>query len=177
MEEWTRASGCPTHYFSLVVVRHPKSKKWLAVEESRNRGWWLPGGFVENGDNHESTAHKETREEAGIEINLLGILHIQSQMTKTGARQRVIYFAEPKDLNQEPKSIPDEESISAKWLTIAELEHLARRPPPEGLRGKELLIYARYVEQQKGPIYPLTLLSMSEHTQPSVPSKEERKRM
>ena len=176
-EEWTRSTGCPTHFFSLIVVRHPKTHKWLAVEESRSRGWWLPGGFVENGDNHHSTAHKETLEEAGIEVRLLGILHIQSDIRRTGARQRVIYYAEPKDPNQELKSVPDEESLSAKWLTIAELEHLARRPPPAGLRGHELLVYAQYVEQQKGPIYPLSLLSMSEHDNPVLPSKEERARM
>jgi len=44
---WNRSTGCPTHCFTLIVIRHPgpgeREGKYLAVEESRNRGWWLPG--------------------------------------------------------------------------------------------------------------------------------------
>jgi hypothetical protein len=31
--QWTRESGCPTHFFSLVVVRHPQTGRFLAVQE------------------------------------------------------------------------------------------------------------------------------------------------
>merc|ERR1711991_496417 len=103
-------------------------------------------GFVENGDNHVSTAHKETLEEAGITVKLEGILHIQSSITSMGARQRVIFYATPDPVDQKPKSVADAESLSAKWMTTAELEALSRKPPPQGLRGDELLVYARYIE-------------------------------
>lgn len=64
-----------------------------------------------------TTAHKETIEEAGIKINLLGVLAVQSSLVKKkggkkplafflpkrdqgkhGGRQRVIFYAEPSDL-------------------------------------------------------------------------------
>jgi 8-oxo-dGTP diphosphatase len=173
---WSRASGCPTHFFSLVVVRHPKTKLFLAVEESRNRGWWLPGGFCEPGDNHEKTALKETMEEAGLEVTLKGILHIECSMRLQGARQRVIYYAEPTDPSKPPKSIPDDESKSARWVSVAELEAMAALPPPAGLRGDELLVWAHYLEK-KGPIYPLGVLAMTEGEPPKRPSKEELKRV
>lgn len=38
-----------THGFSVVVCRHPVTKKWLAVDESKGRGWWLPAGHVDRG--------------------------------------------------------------------------------------------------------------------------------
>jgi 8-oxo-dGTP pyrophosphatase MutT (NUDIX family) len=60
----------------VVVCRDPKTGKWLAVDESRNRGWWLPAGAVDAGENFVQAAHRETMEEAGIEINLLGILRV-----------------------------------------------------------------------------------------------------
>ncbi len=174
--QWSRASGCPTHYFSLVVVRHPTTKKYLAVKETRGRGVWLPGGFVENGDNHHKTALKETLEEAGLDVELLGVLAIQSSIGKRGGRQRVIYYAEPKSPAQQPKSVPDEESEGAFWVTLDELEALSNVPPPKGLRGDELLVWARYLEKG-GPIYPLGLLQMSENGFPHFPSEEEKTRL
>ena len=172
---WDRKTGCPTHYFSLCVVRNPKSKQWLAVEETRNRGWWLPGGFVENGDDHRSTALKETKEEAGMDVVLKGILRIENSIGKSGARQRVIFYAEPIDPKQAPKSVADDESKSARWMTLAELKQLSLVPPPEGLRGDELLRWASYITSgmgrgrtasmifnafvEGGKIYPLELLS------------------
>jgi 8-oxo-dGTP pyrophosphatase MutT (NUDIX family) len=139
-------------------------------------GWWLPGGFVECGDDHITTAAKETKEEAGIDINLVGLLGVQSSIKKHGGRQRAIFLAVPKDLEQPPKSVADEESKSAKWMTLDELKKLRALPPPIGLRGSELLEWAMYLEEG-GPIYPLSTLAMSEHDAPKVPTKEEMKLM
>ncbi len=173
---WSRESGCPTHFFSIVVVRHPKTKLFLAVEETNDRGWWLPGGFCEPGDNHQKTALKETKEEAGMDVTLKGVLAIECSMRLRGARQRVIYYAEPSDAQQTPKTREDRESKSARWVSVAELEAMAEVPPPKGLRGDELLVWAKYLERG-GPIYPLGVLAMSEGAQPCFPTKEELKRI
>ena len=165
--KWNRSTGCPTHPFSLVVCRHPLSKKWLAVEENNNRGWWLPGGFVENTDTHFTAAIRETEEEAGIKVKLMGILRIENSMNKYGARQRVLFFAEPEDPDQAPKSISDAESKGAAWMSVEELEQKAGIPPPEGLRGRELLEWAKYIERG-GQIFPLHVLA-EEHDPIAMP--------
>ena len=36
--------------FALAIVRNPFTQKWLAVNETNGRGWWVPGGCVERGD-------------------------------------------------------------------------------------------------------------------------------
>ena len=174
MTTWNRSTGCPTHNFSLVVCKHPTATnpcRWLAVEECKNRGWWLPGGFVENGgDDFYTTAIKETIEEAGIHIEIKGILRVEHSMSfrRDGARQRVIFYAEPKHIDKiEPKSIPDEESLRAKWLSIKELQELSTKSPPFGLRGHELLDWATYIENG-GTIYPTSILT-NEHTPIPVP--------
>ena len=165
---WNRSSGCPTHNFSLVVCKHPTATNpslWLAVEECKDRGWWLPGGFVENGgDDFYSTAIKETLEEAGIRIEIKGILRVEHTMSfrRDGARQRVIFYAEPKDPTQiTPKSVPDDESLRAEWISIEELREKSKLPPPNGLRGKELLHWATYLENG-GTIYPTSIVT-TEH--------------
>jgi len=169
---WNRKTGCPIHCFSLVVCRHPDTKKWLAVQETKNRGWWLPGGFVECGDDHFRAAVRETTEEAGIDVDLKGILRVENSMNRRGGRQRVIFYAEPKDSLQVPKQTPDKESMGAAWLTTQELEEKKSIPPPDGLRGKELLDWARYIESG-GTIFPLQVFA-SEHTPvPNSGSRED----
>ena len=73
--------------YGLVICRNPykKSKdygKWLSVKETLNRGWWLPGGALEEGESFKMAALRECREEAGIEITLKGILKIDHGITK-----------------------------------------------------------------------------------------------
>ena len=62
--------------FAVVIVRHPNGK-WLAVKETRNRGWWLPAGAVDAGESFMKAAIRETKEEAGIDIELIGILRVE----------------------------------------------------------------------------------------------------
>ena len=54
----------------------------MAVNETRNRGWWLPGGHVDRGDDFVSSAHRETQEEGGIDIVLTGVLQVQHMLTR-----------------------------------------------------------------------------------------------
>jgi len=144
----------PTWNFSIVVVRN-KQGKFLAVNETRNRGWWLPAGKVEKGETFEEGAHRETLEESGIKINIKGILRVEHSMGSGFARMRVIYYAEPID-DTPPKTKPDKESLEARWVTLAELEALGHKLP--GLRSDELLLWGRYLETG-GIIYPLSIFA------------------
>ena len=108
-----------TYQFALVICRNPADGRFLAVNETRNRGWWIPGGAVDKGEAFDEAAIRETREEAGMEIKLMGILKIDHElMNSSSAKMRVIFFAVPKDDKQKPKSIPDKESIEARWVTL-----------------------------------------------------------
>mmetsp|Transcript_61901 Transcript_61901/g.182838 ORF Transcript_61901/g.182838 Transcript_61901/m.182838 type:complete len:177 (-) Transcript_61901:275-805(-) len=158
---WNRDTGCPVHAFSLVVCRHPDTRLWLAVNENKGRGWWLPGGFVECGDDHFDTAIKETKEEAGVDVVLKGVLRVENNMTAFGGRQRVVFYAEPADLKQKPKDTPDKESQGAKWMSLEELREKGKLKPPKGLRGMELLDWANYLDRG-GTIYPLEMLATEE---------------
>ena len=54
----------------------PTFGKYVAVNETRNRGWWIPGGAVDAGENFTIGAVREWLEEAGIAVELKGILKI-----------------------------------------------------------------------------------------------------
>lgn len=138
----------PTWCFALVVVR--RDDQFLIVHESkREQQWYLPAGGVEPGETFEAAAHRETLEEAGIPINLVGILRIEHSVFSKGSRFRVVYLAEPVD-DTPPKSVPDEESLEAAWVSLDELGNYS-------LRGEEVRELFTYVANG-GTVHPLTIL-------------------
>jgi ADP-ribose pyrophosphatase YjhB (NUDIX family) len=126
----------------------------LCVKETKNRGWWVAGGLVEPKEDFYSAAIRETKEEAGVEIELKGILRVEhSVYGYQTSRTRVIFFATSNSL--ETKQISDSESEGASWLTIKEIEALEKTKP--GLRGPEIIDWPRYIENG-GVIAPLDFL-------------------
>jgi phosphatase NudJ len=92
-----------THNFTVVVVRNFDGR-WLAVKETRKRGWWLPAGLVDPGETYMQAAHRETLNEAAIRVEIKGILRVEhSVYGPTHARMRVVMYAEPIDNEQVPK--------------------------------------------------------------------------
>jgi 8-oxo-dGTP pyrophosphatase MutT (NUDIX family) len=104
-------------------------------------------------------AKRETLEEAGIDVELKGILSIeyhpigQDHKHHNLIRLRVIFYAEPSrlGLTQLPKSIPDFESAGACWCTAEEILTRIR------LRGSEPKRWVKYL-RDGGAVYPLSLL-------------------
>ena len=138
----------PTWYFALVVVRD--GDRFLVVREAKHgQTWYLPAGRVEPGETLAEAALRETLEETGIEAILEGILKIQHTPSGPAARVRALFLARPAD-DRPPKSVPDEHSLEARWVT---LDELARLP----LRGPEVLDVFRWVAGG-APVYPLELI-------------------
>lgn len=52
----------------------------LAVKETKGRGWWLPAGGLDVNETFQEAALRETKEEAGIDISLKGILRVEHEM-------------------------------------------------------------------------------------------------
>ncbi|MFO0576583.1 MAG: NUDIX domain-containing protein [Polyangia bacterium] len=139
----------PTYVFALVVVR--LGHRFLLVHERKHgQLYYLPAGRVEPGESIVAAAHRETLEEAGLPIDLAGILRIEhSALADGSARMRVFFLAYPRD-DTPPKSVPDAESLGAVWVS---LDELSRYP----LRGDEVSALFRHVAEG-GPVYPLSLL-------------------
>jgi ADP-ribose pyrophosphatase YjhB (NUDIX family) len=134
------------------------------VKETRNRGWWLPAGALEGGESFLEAAHRETLEEAGIEIDVKGILRIEHSVYGTkNARMRVIFFAMPKDEHQKVKTMADSESEEARWVSLEELKILSQKQP--GLRGPELYEWGSYIENG-GLIAPMSFLCREDDNLP-----------
>jgi 8-oxo-dGTP pyrophosphatase MutT (NUDIX family) len=139
----------PTWCFAVVVAR--RGDRFLLVHERKHgQLWYVPAGRVEPGETFAAAAVRETREETGVPVRLTGLLRVEHSPGPTGARMRVVYVAEPAD-DTPPKSVPDEESLGAAWVT---LEELPRYP----LRGEEVQELMEYV-LSGAPVYPVDVLT------------------
>jgi len=138
----------PTWYFAVVVVQ--RGNRYLIVHEtSHGQLWYLPAGRVEFGESMAHAACRETLEEGGIRVRLVGILRVEHSPDPTSARLRVVFLAEPVD-DTPPKSVADAESLEAAWVTLEELEDYP-------LRSDEVRELCEYVASGS-PVYPLSLL-------------------
>ncbi len=163
--------GPSLYAFALVVVRSEVTGKFLLVQEFGASGWWLPGGRIDPGEGFAVAACRECEEEAGIAIEITGILRIEfspselQQQKKSSrtpyARMRVVFLGKPKDPLQLPKGIADYESVGAAWATAEEVEHALP------LRGNEPRTWIPYVAKG-GPVYPLSLLTVEGTAAPPV---------
>ncbi len=137
----------PTWYFALVVVR--RGHRFLLTQERKYGSTWsIPGGRVEPGETLAAAAVREVFEETGVPVQLDGILRVE-HMPAEHVRMRVIYTGTPIDDTQ-PKTMADDESLGAAYLTIDEIRGLP-------LRGAEL---GALLESVLGgrQVFPLELL-------------------
>ena len=141
----------PTWYFAVVLVR--KGHRFLLVHERKHgQLWYLPAGRVEPGETLIEGARRETLEEAGIPIEVEGILRVQHTPGPDGtARVRVIFVARPVD-DTPPKSEPDDDSLGAGWFSLAEAMDLPLR-----CGGTEIPSLLREI-LGGAPIHPLSVL-------------------
>src|SRR5262249_4207348 len=140
----------PTWFIVLVVAR--QDDRFLLIQEAKHgQGWYFPAGRVEPGEDFLTAAHRETLEEAGIEVEPDGILRFEHNPLPNGTtRVRLILTAHP-TTNTAPKNYADDESLQAAWVSLEEMKSLP-------LRSLEVLQVCLYLAEG-GTVYPLDLLT------------------
>jgi phosphatase NudJ len=142
------AHPLPSWCFSLVVVK--LGRRFLLVHERKHgQGWFLPAGRLEPGETFADAALRETLEEAGIHVELEGVLRVE-QTAGAEQRMRVVFLARPRD-DAPPKSVADEHSLQARWVTVEELAALP-------LRGDEVTYWLHGLLEHRIPVAPLSIL-------------------
>ena len=143
-------SASPAWFFVLVIVRD--GDRFLVVQERKfGQTWYLPAGRVEAGEDFVEAAKRETLEEAGIHIEVDGIVRIEHTPNLNGERRlRIMFVASPVG-SLKPKHVADEHSLGAAWVTLDELKKLP-------LRGVEVVHLFEHVARN-GAVHPLSLLT------------------
>jgi len=113
-----------TWFFSALVVRD--GGRFVLVNETEGT-WGLPGGRLEPGETFVDAAHREAREEAGIDVVLQGILDIEHMPLRGGAARMGVSFLARREGDARLKDVPDAESLGADWFEIEDLARLRLR--------------------------------------------------
>ena len=92
----------------------------LLVKQRRQYGthWELPGGYCEPGESLEQTAEREVREEAGVAVEVRGLVCTLTWEREHDRRRNVLAFfsAEPLDPAARPEPQLDEDIDAAAYL-------------------------------------------------------------
>merc|ERR1712046_326267 len=123
-----------------VLCRSPFTGKFLLVHEPAGlaRGaprFWFPAGFLNKGEGFVAAAKRETKEESGIDVDIVGVLSFLLTLARGESPPcpRIVLMAQPANQDSLPKSIPDFESVGATWAGMDSLSRLV--PDDFRMRG------------------------------------------
>lgn len=139
------------YFFVLVIVEH--QGRFLMIREAKHGGgWYLPAGGVEPGETLLDAAIRETMEEAGVDVQPVGIVKLDQAWGGSGAgayvRFRFTLLARPRsEGSTTPKTTADEHSVEARWVALSDV-------PKLHLRGDEVIELFSLVANG-GPVLPM----------------------
>ena len=96
-----------------VVVRDNGAR--LLVRHSYRQGWGVPGGLLKRGEDAPTGAVRETSEEVGLDVELIGEPHV---VVDPGPRRvDVIFFARPAEGADADAAAPrSPEVVEVRWF-------------------------------------------------------------
>ena len=106
----------------LLICRQPK---W--------DGWTFPGGHIEPGEKAAATAARETKEEAGIDIEVLDLLGVH-ECLDVGHYAHSIVFVFVAKIKPGQEVRPDGTEVTeCRWVTMEQAESLLNKGYLPGL--------------------------------------------
>ena len=119
------------HFCVSIHVFNPKNKKFLLIKHKKTGKWLQPGGHIEPNEDPEEAALRETLEETGIHVKLIGKrfpreedfispLAIQKNVVKQGhIHIDIVYLAYP--LENQTEVVNTIETDGLKWFNLEEI--------------------------------------------------------
>ncbi|MBT2682693.1 NUDIX hydrolase, partial [Bacillus sp. ISL-37] len=83
MEQSTQQIYIPPKHFVSAATIVINDEKEILLIKGPSRGWEMPGGIVEEGESLKDAAVRETKEESGIDIEVLKFCGIFQNVNKS----------------------------------------------------------------------------------------------
>ncbi|GAB2679449.1 NUDIX hydrolase [Kribbella swartbergensis] len=136
---------------SVNVVIENDAGEILMIERSDNGNWALPGGAIDLGESMSQAAVRETKEETGIDCEIVGVIgiytdpkHIIFYTSNGEARQEFSILLRGRATGGQPT--PSSESTKVHWVPQADINNLQMD------RSMQRRI-AHYLEPRKTPYF------------------------
>ena len=114
----------PTHIVAVGTLVQNKQSQFLLVK-TEWRGWEMPGGQVEKGEDITSALNRETLEEAGIDIEIERLAAIYSSINEP-SKVILDFISEYKDGDIQKR---DNEILDARWFSKEEILSIIQSDP------------------------------------------------
>ncbi|MER6590800.1 NUDIX domain-containing protein [Micromonospora purpureochromogenes] len=117
---------------AVTVFVQDEQGRVLLIQRSDNGLWALPGGAQDFGEYIAETAVRETREEAGVDIEVTGVVGIYTnpnhlvEYSDGEVRQQFSICFRGRYLRGEPTT--SDESSAVRWVEQGELDSLSIHP-------------------------------------------------
>lgn len=122
----------------------------LLIRRSDNDNWALPGGAIDLGESVSQAAVRETKEETGIDCEIIGLVGIYSDpkhiilYTSNGeARQEFSIVLTARPIGG--RRTPSEESTEVRWVSPSDIQHY-------GIDISMRLRIAHYLDRRASPV-------------------------
>lgn len=108
-----------------AVVMNDNQKKVLLIKNKRSAHWGFPKGHIEKGETQEQTAVRETKEETGLDIDIIDGFSCKSEYTIQGRVEKavIIFLAKARNSNV---VIQEEEIDDYIWVDFDEALKMLR---------------------------------------------------
>ncbi len=120
------------HFNVTTYIYNPEDQKFLFILHKKLNKWLAPGGHINENENPETAALRETKEETGLDVQLIGQrLPEQSDLIRPYGIQLniispnehehldLIYLAHPN--NHQKTILNQKESNDIRWFSINEI--------------------------------------------------------
>ncbi|EWM66528.1 MULTISPECIES: NUDIX hydrolase [unclassified Micromonospora] len=117
---------------AVTVFVQDEQGRVLLIQRTDNGLWALPGGAQDFGEYIAETAVRETREETGVEIEVISVVGIYTnpnhvvEYSDGGARQEFSICFRGRYIGGAPTT--SDESSAVRWVAQEELEDLSIHP-------------------------------------------------
>ena len=103
-----------------AIIAGPDGRIVLILRKNEPRGWALPGGFVDSGEEIGAACRREAKEETGLDVELVTQLFTYSDPRRDPRKHTIstVYACRAK-ADAEPKA--DDDAAEARWFSEAEV--------------------------------------------------------